>query len=151
MVKTIEKFQGVLISIAFWEIMNFFSQSRRESQKNILEQKAAESYLNYLALMQDHQPSERQYTQYQAYLQAAAIISVKEQEYNKRYSKTGAPRQLILNVGSAFFGTLVGLLALLNNDYINGLRVIDFNATVVLLGIGLGIGSLKEFVDKASS
>lgn len=89
--------------------------------------------------------------EYQANLQAAAIIRVKEEEYKKRYSMSGAPRQSILNIGSAFFGILVGLLALVNNDYVTGLRVIDFNAIVVLFGLGLGIGSLKEFVGKASS
>ena len=38
----------------------------------------------------------------------------------------------------------MGLLALLNNDYVTGLRAIDENAIVVLIGLGLGIGSLKE-------
>lgn len=74
-------------------------------------------------------------------MQAAAVIRVKEEGYKKRYSKTGAPRQLILNIGSAFFGILVGLLALANSDYVTGLRVIDTNAIVVLIGMGLGIGS----------
>ncbi len=133
---------GVLISLVLWEIINGLSQRTRESQREALKQSAA-SLKNVDSTTRE--------LEYQANLQAAAIIGVKIEEYKKRYSKSGAPRQLILNVGSAFFGILVGLLALVNNDYVTGLRVIDFNAIMVLFGLGLGIGSLKEFVGKASS
>lgn len=46
------------------------------------------------------------------------------------------------------FGIAVAVLALPNNEYVTGLRTFDLHAILVLFGIGLGIGSLKEIVDK---
>jgi hypothetical protein len=94
---------GLLISIIFWEIINSLSQMTRKSQREVLEQRA-EAIHSLKTVGRD--------IEYQANLQAAAIIRVKEEEYKKRYSMSGAPRQSILNIGSAFFGILVGLLAL---------------------------------------
>jgi hypothetical protein len=42
------------------------------------------------------------------------------------------------------------MLALLNNDFITGIHFLDHRSIIVLIGIGLGIGSLKEYVFQAS-
>ena len=45
-------------------------------------------------------------------------------------------------------GITIALLAMVNNEFLNGLRVINVIDAVILIGLGLGIGSLKEFIDK---
>ncbi len=54
----------------------------------------------------------------------------------------------IAEFGSAFFGFSLGVFGLFTNDYILGLRDIQGLEILVLFGFGLGIGSLKEFVDR---
>jgi hypothetical protein len=43
---------------------------------------------------------------------------------------------------------VIGFIGLLNNDYVTGIRVINPTVILVLISIGLGIGSIKELVDK---
>ena len=42
----------------------------------------------------------------------------------------------------------VAYIGLLNNDYVANIRAIGFQDAIVLIGLGLGIGSLKEIFDK---
>jgi hypothetical protein len=68
----------------------------------------------------------------------------------KRYStKAGAGRIAFVDIVSVAFGVGVGFIALLNNDYVTSIRLITLEVIIVLFGIGLGIGSIKELVDKA--
>ena len=48
------------------------------------------------------------------------------------------------------FGMSVGFIALFTNDFVNGHLVIDLVDITVFIGIGMGIGSLKDFIDRAS-
>jgi len=57
-------------------------------------------------------------------------------------------RIALVDLVTAGTGILVALLALMNDEYIGGLRVIDPESVAILIGLGLGIGSLKEIVDK---
>jgi hypothetical protein len=45
---------------------------------------------------------------------------------------------------------LIGLIALLNNEFISNIHILDPLTIVFLIGIGLGIGSLKEYVYQAT-
>jgi hypothetical protein len=44
----------------------------------------------------------------------------------------------------------VGLLALLNQGYVTAIRLVEPIDIAALFGLGLGIGSLREFVTKAT-
>lgn len=48
-------------------------------------------------------------------------------------------------IGTVFFGVGVSVLGLLNNSYLISLHDIGPQEALVLIGIGLGIGSLKDF------
>jgi hypothetical protein len=63
-------------------------------------------------------------------------------------TKKGKARIAIIDIGSAGFGMAVTFLALFNNPFVTNLQVIDSIEIWTLFGIGLGIGSLKEIVDK---
>jgi hypothetical protein len=68
-------------------------------------------------------------------------------------SRSLRPRSLWLKIiftefGSAILGISIGIFGLLSNDFVLGLRTIGPFEVTVLFGLGLGIGSLKEFVDK---
>jgi|RhiMethySRZTD1v2_1073278.scaffolds.fasta_scaffold200077_2 hypothetical protein len=69
--------------------------------------------------------------------------------HEKRWTGNGWKRQTLYIIGSAGFAMSVGIISLFNNDYVTGQRVIDPNEIIVLIGIGLGTGSIKEFVDRS--
>ena len=48
------------------------------------------------------------------------------------------------------FGINVGITGFLNNDFITSVQVLDPKTIIILLGIGLGIGSLKEYIHNQS-
>jgi hypothetical protein len=83
-------------------------------------------------------------------MQSASIRAAKVQEYRIRRSRplSLAAKIALIELTSAVIGIVVALIALFNNDYVAGLRVIDIQAAIVLFGLGLGIGSSKEIVDK---
>jgi hypothetical protein len=82
--------------------------------------------------------------------QAAAISGQKVDMYKARnlHRSTTYGKIIATELGSAVFGITLALFGLLTNDHIMGLRSIDTIEFAVLFGLGLGIGSLKEFVDK---
>jgi hypothetical protein len=64
---------------------------------------------------------------------------------------TGKPivlKNAILDVGTISFGIALGIIGLPSSEYINNLYSIEFFEALTLIGIGLGIGSLKEIVSK---
>jgi len=64
---------------------------------------------------------------------------------------TGRPivlKNAILDAGTIFFGIALGIIGLPNGEYINNLHSIELFEVLTLIGIGLGIGSLKEFLSK---
>lgn len=68
--------------------------------------------------------------------------------WRSQSSRSVWPKIIIAEFGSAMFGISLGIFGLLSNEFIMGLRNIGLFETTVLFGLGLGIGSLKEFVDK---
>jgi hypothetical protein len=57
-------------------------------------------------------------------------------------------KNAILDLGTIFFGIALGIIGLPNSEYINNLHSIEYFEVLTLIGIGLGIGTLKEFVPK---
>jgi cbb3-type cytochrome oxidase subunit 3 len=81
--------------------------------------------------------------------QAATEKAQKVENYNSRSLNRGTTygKIIITEFGAASFGISVAIFGLLTNDYVLGLRNIGTLEVAALIGLGLGIGSLKEFVD----
>jgi hypothetical protein len=79
--------------------------------------------------------------------QTAAAKTSQVEQYKERDANPlqTAGRIALIEVLSGVVGIAAALIALLNSDYFNGLRVINPLDIIILFGLGLGIGSLKEF------
>jgi hypothetical protein len=64
----------------------------------------------------------------------------------KNITKGTVIKDLVLNAFSIFFGILVGVFALFNEDFFTGIRILGPYEITLLFVVGLGIGSLKEYV-----
>lgn len=82
--------------------------------------------------------------------QAADRKSQQIENYKSRSLRSRSlwSKIIVTEFGSAMFGISLGIFGLLSNDFVLGLRIIGLFEITVLFGLGLGIGSLKEFVDK---
>jgi hypothetical protein len=69
---------------------------------------------------------------------------------NNRFSRKTVPHLAIIDLGSIVFGIIIGFLALLSQGYVTGIRVITPLHILALIGLGLAIGSLRDYVYKAS-
>jgi hypothetical protein len=58
------------------------------------------------------------------------------------------PKIVIMEVLASLLGVAIALFGILYNESVTGVKVLDFYQVLTLLGIGLGVGSLKELVDK---
>lgn len=125
---------GVFSSFIFWEFI-------KVNQKKVVRKKLGplQSQTNLLhnGALAENMVARVKYERIDDYLR-------------KRYStKAGAGRIAFVDIVSVAFGVGVGFIGLLNNDYVTSLRLITLEVMIVLFGIGLGIGSIKELVDKA--
>jgi hypothetical protein len=66
---------------------------------------------------------------------------------SNRYLLRG-PTIVSAEIATVIFGIIIGLIGLASNSYVT--NIIEFNEIniTILIGIGLGIGSLKGLVDK---
>jgi hypothetical protein len=118
---------GILTSIIFWEIVKYLAQVKKTD---------------------DDYPNVQGPTGYQ---DRSKHRSQKLSKYvEQRFASKTAPRITIIDVGTIGFGIAVGFLALLSQGYVTGIRVINPLNIFALVGLGLGIGSLRELVDKAA-
>jgi hypothetical protein len=67
----------------------------------------------------------------------------------KKVTRDIVLKNFILNVGTIAFGIALGLTTLIDNVFITGIHNLGVYEIVILIAIGLGIGSLKEFVYKS--
>jgi hypothetical protein len=112
---------GILISIIFWEIIKYIDYTRADKIR---------PYLRGNPI-------------------AVANANVKMQAYKKRLSDNkGRVRVAIVDIATAGFGLAIAFIGLLSNPFVTDILTIDFYEKLVLIGLGLGIGSAKEIVDK---
>ena len=52
----------------------------------------------------------------------------------------------ILDIGTIIFGIALGIIALFNDPFVLGVHTLGPLDKIILIGMGLGIGSLKEFI-----
>lgn len=65
-----------------------------------------------------------------------------ESRYTENAIKIGT-----FDIASVIFGIITGLVGLMSNTYVTSLIEISWIDAITLIGIGLGIGSLKGVVD----
>jgi hypothetical protein len=117
---------GIAISIAFWKIIKFVNA--RYEIKDPDTQSTRQDLFN---------PKQKGKT-------------LDEYVKDKQITHGTILKNAVLDGSSIIFGIIIGMLALLNNDFITGIHFLDHRSIIVLIGIGLGIGSLKEYVFQAS-
>ena len=82
----------------------------------------------------------------------ARVMRLKEMKDGPATYATKQPviiKNFILDVGTIFFGIGLGLIGLPTTEAILNLHTIGVFEVLTLIGIGLGIGSLKEFISRA--
>ena len=71
-----------------------------------------------------------------------------ERYLNTKLTSKSFIRVSVIDFGTIGFGIAVGFLALLNQGYVTNIRAIGPIEVLALVGLGLGIGSLREIVKK---
>jgi hypothetical protein len=115
---TILVIDGIVISIAFWKLITYLN--------------ARYSILNGANLNLRQLQYERMRTNLGSYVTDKSILI----------------KGFILDAGTILFGIALGIIALPTDEFINSLHAIGPYEALILIGIGLGIGSLKEFLPK---
>ena len=157
---------GILTSIIFWEIINYIYELKK-AQTNMKEQvendptitqdidQALGAGANVTQQMVIGVTQNRQVPG----MQEQTRRNIKEQIDKKtrgpleRYLNTKLTsksfiRVSVIDLGTIGFGIAVSFLALLNQGYVTNIRVIGPIEVLALVGLGLGIGSLREIVKK---
>jgi hypothetical protein len=134
---------GIAISIVLWKIIIY-------SGKKHLNKRLRSEFKNndaVQAALQAGQLSREQYAN------NAPVYNVNDPLNFQVYVDNAATPETITSetiqiAGTIVFGVGVSVLGLLNNSYITNLHDIGIQEALVLIGIGLGIGSLKDFTQQ---
>lgn len=79
------------------------------------------------------------------------VVRARISEYvDTRLASKNFVKIATIDAGTIGFGIAVGFLALLTQGYVTAIRIIQPIDIAALIGLGLGIGSLREFVNKNS-
>jgi hypothetical protein len=132
---------GVLLSIIFWEIFfyidNKFNQITGYRLQNmpVANLRSRAGFRN----LSDNQITAKQ----------GAIVQRKLERVRKIHSRytENAVKIGTFDVAAVIFGIITGLVGLMSNTYVTSLIEISMIDVITLIGIGLGIGSLKGIVD----
>jgi hypothetical protein len=155
---------GILISIFAWKVIIY--SGHKQFNKKLIHANMAMGFGALAANATQQQALERlrdiathaglgnislvEYIKNPATYDVSAPLTV-----SQYLSDTAEPQKMlnetIQTIGTILFGIAVSGLGLFNNGYVTTLHNIGSQETLVLLGIGLGIGSLKDFVDKFNS
>lgn len=143
---------GVFLSLIFWEFIKLKRRTRSTQRVATLKR---DSQL----LIQNIQPTLAQANTQEFVANIEPLVQniverirlERAKEYlENRYTRVGGARTALLDILSVLFGMVIGFIGLLNNDFVTSIRVINPTVILVLISIGLGIGSIKELVDKPS-
>lgn len=130
---------GVLLSIIFWEI--FFILNHRQTKNTMAALHNANAarlnslFPNISALQQATKRNE--------------IVAKKQNRIWKIESRytVNAPKVISFEVAEVIFGIIIAMIGTLSNSYVSSSIEITAEIAVILIGIGLGIGSIKGLVD----
>jgi hypothetical protein len=132
---------GILLSVILWELINYLTfQQHHDTYKKHTQAKHTQ-----LKNTQEQELKQK--------LNDELYIKIRKHTlwHRNRWHGAGLKKQTIYIIGSAGFAMSVGVISLFTNDFVTGQLVIGPVEIVVLIGIGLGAGSLKEFVDRPPS
>jgi hypothetical protein len=126
---------GVFSSLFFWELIRIKKKKSTTAWLGLPENQPA-AFTNDPDGRVKHIIERQNYQRIKGYL-------------DKRYSTlTDATKITFLDILSVLFGMAVGFIGLLNYDYLTSIRIITPESMIILFGTGLGIGSIKELLDK---
>lgn len=138
---------GVFSSICIWEVIRFYKFKATVKNVDNLRQLLTQDKFDINGAPQEMKES---VSQNRSIVEQEIIQNnVQIAKYNTRNQEAGKStfRITLIESVSALVGVAIGLFTILNDSYVTGLLNIDAYETVILLGIGLGAGSLKELVD----
>jgi hypothetical protein len=142
---------GVLLSIAFWEIFFYANLGSNQIRLNRLNQwiDNRQQLRNQLSPQLLGPGADLQIELLnQKYKQERRKRTERIDRIKKRYTEPSSRvRILSFDVATVIFGIVTALVGLSSNSYVIGLVEITPIDWVTLIGIGLGIGSLKGLVD----
>jgi hypothetical protein len=134
---------GVLLSIIFWEIFVYINKKFNLATANRLKTMdvpALRTRTGFVNL------NDSQIMAKQAQIVQRKMERVRKVESRYRYTEN-AIKIVTFDVASVTFGIITGLVGLMSNTYVTSLIEISWIDAITLIGIGLGIGSLKGIVD----
>ena len=120
---------GVFSSFIFWEFIKV--NQKKNGKKNLLRLRGQTKSLSNSNEIVENIVERIKYERINDYL-------------DSRYTtRAGVGRIAFVDIVSVAFGVALGFIGLLNNDYVTSLRFISFETIIILIGLGLGIGSIK--------
>lgn len=152
---------GILGSIFFWELINYINQIKKaqtETQTTIQNEPSKmddilketkttkEAVMDFMQnasgnLANVNHKSIKQYLDKETRKRLEIHI-------NRNLASKAFVKVSIIDLGTILFGIAVSFLALLSQGYVTTLRVIGPLEILALVGLGLGIGSLREILNK---
>jgi hypothetical protein len=141
---------GVLIAIVVWEIIRYIKLPLDEAQSE-LGTNEAQDFAELAQKEKENDPRSPEAARLEVMAQVKQKVAAdKTSQVERHYIREASPghtmgRIALIELLSGAVGIAAAMIALLNSDYFNGLRIIGPLDITVLIGLGLGIGSLKEF------
>jgi hypothetical protein len=119
---------GVISAIVIWELIHYFDKNK-EANKKFAKRRDLTDY----GKAKYHDTSLNQYVT------------------NRFSNSAGTTKIRLIDVGTVMMGIAVGLLSSLNQAAVNQIRVFTPVDILTLIGIGLGVGSLRELFTRPKS
>lgn len=129
---------GALISVCIWELARHLKNKARNKQTSEFKDALDNTKL---------QLDDTQKSNITAQMNVNQVELLKEKVRNNSPGVT-IPKIAIAELFSALLGIVIALFGVLYNENVTGVQVLDAYQVLVLAGIGLAAGSLKELVDK---
>lgn len=133
---------GIISAIIIWELIHYFDMYRKVKEE--AKQKVKEVALRTdLSSYGKQNYRDKYFTQYPN-RQLDAYVT-------RRFKSSTTPKVAIIDIGTVVLGIAVGLFSSLNQPSVIGLRVFTPLDIFSLIGVGLGIGSLRELFIRPKS
>jgi hypothetical protein len=133
---------GALTSVCIWEVIRYF----KTKTKNISFVSLNGRYDQLQGLTAN--PAIQAEMDYIGRLKAVYFTELITEKTRNTSGRVTIPKIVIMEVLASLLGVAIALFGILYNESVTGVKVLDFYQVLTLLGIGLGVGSLKELVDK---
>jgi hypothetical protein len=134
---------GVLISIIFWELFFLLDKKKKVSDKMNRVNNIVDNFDGLLNIYTDDQKIA--FAEYED--PGVQRLTRQIKKIDNRYAEKGV--QIVsFQLATVIFGIVTGVVGALSNSYVTNSIEITPPIASILIGLGLGIGSLKGLVDK---